>query len=63
MENFTLGLTPTDKIVENFQKIKNSKKLKKQVVFKIHFKPFQAILDHVFSTFLGGYPEKISKKS
>ena len=34
-------------------------------LFKMHFKPFQAILDHVFfSTFLGGYPrEKFKKKS
>ena len=62
MENFTLGLTPTDKIVENFQKIKNSKKLKKQVVFKIHFKPFQAILDHIFQLFFGWVPRENFKK-
>ena len=36
---------------------------KKKVVFKMHFKPFQAILDHVFfSTFLGGYPRQKFKK-
>ena len=32
------------------------KKLKNKVVFKMHFNTFQAILDHVFSTLLGGYP-------
>ena len=30
-------------------------------MFKINFKPFKAILDHVFPTFLGQYPTK--KKS
>ena len=34
-----------------------------QTVFKMHFKPFQAILDHVFSTFLGGYTREPAWKA
>jgi len=39
------------------------KEYKNKVVFKMHFKPFQAILDHVFFNFFGWVPPaKIQKK-
>ena len=37
-------------------------KFEKKVVFKMHFKPFQAILDHVFFNFFGWVPRENFKK-
>ena len=62
VENSTFGGGSGPGHFPHFKKKK--KKLKNKVVFKMHFKPFQAILDHVFFNFFGWLPpRKFLKKS
>ena len=47
-----------DRVIFHIFFFKKKKNNKNKVVFKMHFKPFQAILDNVFSTFMSGYPQE-----